>query len=233
MDRATQDRVVGLIQTGRADAALLVLSRHVQDQPRDWYALYLSGVASRALGSLDQAIAFLAKSIAVRPTEASVHLALGIALQLDEQFDSAVDSLLAAIRLKPDLFEAYNSLGLTYKKQGRYKHALETYEQGIERLMASVSAVVHSDESRCYTEEIVDGKRIRTVLPYVLMKTREMLRANPLYAIFTNNVGVCFEEIGQLDEARVHFAEAVELTPDGYNYPDPLLNLRRLGRTNM
>ncbi|WP_171817335.1 tetratricopeptide repeat protein [Sulfuritalea hydrogenivorans] len=228
MDIVAQNSIVELIQAGRAESALLVLNRHLHKEPNDWYALYMSGVALRALGRLDDAITYLAKAVSVNADEAPVHLALGIALQLSGRLDDAVRSLLAAIQLRPDLYEAYNSLGITYKKLGRHKEALNTYEQGIDRLMASVSKIVHSDPTRCYREEIVDGERIRTVLPYVFMKTREMLRANPLYAILTNNVAVCFAELGQINEAQRLYEEAIEFTPDGYNYPDPHQHLQRL-----
>lgn len=228
IDRATQDRVVELIQSGRAELAIRFLSRHLQEKPCDWYAHYMSGVAFRALGRLDDSVAHLTKAISIKPDEAPVHLALGIALQLNGRLDAAVRSLQAAIQLRPDLYEAYSSLGITYKRLGRYKEALDTYEQGIDRLMSSVSTAVHSDSTRCYRDEVVDGEQIRTVLPYVFMKTREMLRANPLYAILTNNVAVCLEEIGKISEARKIYEEAIEFTPDGYDYPEPIRNLQRL-----
>lgn len=228
VDRATQHQVAELLQSGRGESALLILNRHLQEEPGDWYALYMSGVALRALGRFDAAVARLTKAIDAKPDVPPVHLALGIALQLSGRLEDAARSLSTAIQLKPDLFEAHNSLGITYKKLGRYKDALAAYEQGIERLMASVSAAVHADPSRCYREEVVDGKRVRTVLPYVFTKTREMLRANPICAILTNNVAACLEELGQIPEARKLYQEAIEFTPDGYDYPDPQQSLQRL-----
>jgi tetratricopeptide (TPR) repeat protein len=145
-----------------------------------------------------------------------------------EKLDDAVRCLSAAIQLLPDLYEAHNSLGMTYKKLGRYTDALQSYEQGRERLVASTSAIVHSEPSRCYRDEVVDGKRIRTVLPYVFVKTHELLRSTPLYAILTNNIAVCYHELGQTTEAHRLYEEAIKFIPDGYNYPDPYRNLQRL-----
>jgi tetratricopeptide (TPR) repeat protein len=228
VQHTAQNRIVELIQSGRAELALSLLHRHLREQPRDWYALYMSGVAFRALGRLDEAVVRLSEAISAKNDEAPVHLALGIALQLSGKIESAIPSLLAAIKLKPDLYEAYNSLGITYKRLGRYKEAIDTYDQGIERLMAGVSRIVHSDPSKCYREKEIDGKRTRTVLPYVFLKTRELLRSNPLYAILMNNVAVCLEEVGQISQALKGYEEAIEFTPDGYSYPDPHRNLQRL-----
>jgi Flp pilus assembly protein TadD len=228
VDRATQSRVVELIRSGEADAAFAILNRHLQAEPRDWYALYMSGVALRALGRVDEAVARLTQATSVKSDEAPVHLALGIALQLSGRLNEAVRSLSVAIQLNPDLYEAYNSLGITYKKLGHHKDALDTYEQGVDRLMAGVSELVHSDPIRCYRDEVIEGKQVRTVLPYVFTKTRELLRSNPLYAILTNNVAVCYEEIGQIDEARRLYQEAIDCTPHGYNYADPRKGLQRL-----
>jgi tetratricopeptide (TPR) repeat protein len=231
MDRTTQHRVVELFQSGRVESALSVLNRQLQEEPCDWWALYMSGVAFRALGRLDDAVTHLTRAISVKNDEAPVHLALGIALQISGKFEGAIRSLLVAIQLMPDLYEAYNSLGITYKKLGRYKEALDTYKQGIDRLIASVYAVVRSDPTQCYQcyrEEVVDGERTVTVLPYFFMKTREMLRADPVYAIFLNNVAICLEELGQISEAQGLYEDAIEFTPDGYSYPDPHRNLQRL-----
>ncbi len=230
MNNTEQAQVIELIQSGRADLALQMLTRHLEYEPRDWYAHYMSGVACRFLDRLEHAMAHLSEAIAIQPDQAPVHLALGIAQQLAGRLDQAALSLSQAIELQPDLYEAYNSLGITYKKQGRYKEALDAYARGTDRLMHSVSAAVHADPSRCYRDEEVDGKRTRTVLPYVFIRTRELIRATPLYAILRNNMAVCLEELGAVSEARELYQEAIELTPDGYAYPDPHENLRRLNR---
>ncbi len=224
MNHAEQDQVIDLIQSGRADVALQLLGQHIELEPSDWYTHYMSGVACRYLGRIEEAVAHLSDAIAMQPEQAPVHLALGIAQQIAGRFDQAELSLLRAIELAPDLYEAYNSLGLTYKKQGRYQEAIRMYSRGIDRLWQNVSAVVHADPSRCYKVE--DG--IRHTLPYVFVKTRELLRANILYAVFQNNIGVSMADLGAVSEARECYQEAIEFTPDGYAYPDPHENLRRL-----
>jgi Flp pilus assembly protein TadD len=77
IDRATQEHLVELIQSGRAESAIELLNHHLRQEPQDWYALYMSGVALRALGRLGEAAARLTKAVSIKADEASVHLALG------------------------------------------------------------------------------------------------------------------------------------------------------------
>ena len=81
----------------------------------------------------------------------------------------------------------------------------------------------------CYRDEVIDGKATHTILPYVHLKTFELLKSNPLYAILRNNTGVCLAELGDIYNARKLYQEAIECTPNGYNYPDPVLNAGSLG----
>ena len=43
-----------------------------------------------------------------------------------------------------------------------------------------------------------------------------------------NNIGVCMMELGDLDNARDRFLEAIDCTPEGYDYTDPYSYLGQL-----
>ncbi len=228
MQSVKQEQVVQLIQAGQHREALAVLEGHLSAEPNDWYAYYMSGVAYRFIGALDRAVFFLTKAAELKPGEAPVLLALGISHQLSGHFDEAVAALKQAIDHRMDFVEAYNSLGLTYRKMGRITEALDSYNEGTERMFELASAQVHKNPSLCYREEVIDGKATRTVLPYVFVKTFELLKSNPLYATLRNNAGVCFAELGDIESARNLYMEAIEYTPDGYDYSDPVRNLESL-----
>lgn len=228
MQRAIQEHVARLFQASQYGEALTILESHLRATPDDWHANYLAGMACRFMSALDRAVAFLVKATKLNPREASIFLALGIAHQLSGQFQQAVAALKQAITLEQNFIEAYNSLGLTYRKMGRFREALESYEEGTERLMKLVSTEVHKDPSKCYRDEVIDGKTTRTILPYVFAKTFELLKANPLYASLRNNAGVCLLELGDVEKARKLFQDAIECTPDGYDYQDPVRNLKQI-----
>jgi len=111
---------------------------------------------------------------------------------------------------------------------GQINEALNSYNEGTERLLELTSAQVHKNHSLCHREEVIDGEATRTVLPYVFVKTFELLKSNPMYATLRNNAGVCFAERGDIESARSLYLEAIEYTPDGYDYPDPVRNLESL-----
>jgi Flp pilus assembly protein TadD len=228
MQASAQEHISQLFQSGQYAEALSILQNHLRAAPDDWHVHYLAGMACRFMGDFDKAVAFLGKATELNPGEASIFLALGIAYQLSGQFEQAITTLEHAIVCDENFIEAHNSLGLTYRKMGRFREALESYEEGTERLMELVSAEVQKDPSKCYRDEFIDGKATRTILPYVLTKTFELLKANLLYAGLRNNAGVCLLELGDVERARKLFQDAIECTPDGYDYPDPVRNLKQI-----
>lgn len=228
MQRAIQEHVARLFQASQYGEALTILESHLRATPDDWHANYLAGLGCRFMGAFDRAVAYLVKATKLNPGEAPVLLALGIAYQLSGQFEQAVAALKQAIAYEQNFIEAYNSLGLTYRKMGRFREALESYEEGTERLMELVSAEVHKDPLKCYRDEVVDGKATRTILPYALARTFELLKANLIYASLRNNAGVCLLELGDVAKARKLFQDAIECTPDGYDYQDPVRNLKQI-----
>lgn len=230
MQTQTQEQIWKLLSAGKYRQALGILREQLRLAPDDWYANYLAGICFRFLGSFDQAITHLTAAAKVRPAESPVLLALGIAYQLAGHPEQSVSALERAIQADEGLIEAYNSLGLTYRKLSRFRDALEWYERGTDRLMKLVSEKVHDDPSKCYRDEVIDGKPTRTLLPYVFTKTQDLLKSNVLYAGLRNNAGVCYAELGDIESARSCFEDAIECTPDGYDYPDPVTNLEDLGR---
>ena len=225
MDQKTEDAVIELITAREHAQALGLLQRELAANPEDYFSNYHVGVCLRFLGKIDEAIPYLRTSIRLKPNSSSAHLSLGIAYQLMGQFQPAVMELQKAIELNNELVEAYNSLGLTYRKMDQPRMALESYEKGLDRLWQLVHRKVHDAPSKCYRME-PDGTR--TVLPFVLSETQRLLKSDVLYSVLCNNAGTCLQLIGDIEQARERFQEAIDCTPEGLDYPDPVANLRSL-----
>jgi Flp pilus assembly protein TadD len=43
-----------------------------------------------------------------------------------------------------------------------------------------------------------------------------------------NNMGVIYDELGEKEKARSCFMEAMDFIPEGFDYPDPGVNLNNL-----
>ena len=208
--------------------ALSILLPVIEGDPHDWEAFYLAGQCCRFMQDFPSAVQFLAKANTLHQDDAEVLLALGIALQLNGQFQKAIQELEHAVRLEPTLISAYNSIGLTYRKLGRPNDALTWYSRAADTLLSMARAEVTRRPDLCYRDEIVNGERTRTVLPYLFIKVKSLLGSDPTYSIIKNNIGICLLAFNDTEAARKAFEESIEFIPEGYNYPDPLKNLRLL-----
>ncbi len=224
-----KEMACGLMQQNRYSEALPIFLQMVESSSDDWWLYYMAGQCFRFINNIPEAVRFLNKSVTLNPNESKTLLALGIALQLADEYELAIEMLKKAIGLEPKLITGYNSIGLTYKKIGKRREAIEWYGKAIEVLVDAAHEEVRKKPDKCYKDEIEDGKTIRYVLPYVFSKTHELLCSDPTYAIIKNNIGVCLMELGDIDAAREQYRESIEFIPDGYNYPDPFINLEAIG----
>ena len=208
-------------QFSRALEMLLGLGR----TETDWNLSYLIGQCYRNLEDFDNAARWLEKANAANPRDSQVLLSLGIIYQLQERFEEAAKALTTSIELEPTNFSAYNSLGLTYRVQGRLNEALEWYEKAAEGI---VFVGCESLKGKFTREANVTGERTLEVMAGFDDALFEILRSNPLYATVQNNIGICLEELGQVDAARERFSESVRTTPAGHDFPAPREALRML-----
>ncbi len=224
-----RDIAIELMRQKHFSAALEVFTKLIDEAPNDYGIYYMAGQCARFTNDLPTAINLLTKSSLLKNDEPQVFLALGIALQLDKKYELAITALKEATRLNPSLFSAYNSIGLTYRKTGHIQLALEWYRKAAEGIVGAAVDETHKDRNRCYREDLIDGKKTLVMLPYAFEKTRTVLRSDSLYAIVSNNIGVCLAELGDLKSARDKFRESIDCTPEGYDYPDPHRYLADIG----
>ena len=207
---------------------LAILLELIETEEVDWNVYYLLGQGFRFINDFEDSIKFLSKAVDLNSDEAPVFHALGIAYQLNGDYSVAIDKFKKALNLDPTNNLSYNSIGLTYRKMGEIYKAMQYYSKAQNLIISNIHKQICNPESLCYKDEIIDGKKTMSVLPYYFIKTEEMLESNPEYAIVTNNIGVCFYELGDIEAAREKYQESVEMTPSGYNYPDPANALKDL-----
>lgn len=49
-------------------------------------------------------------------------------------------------------------------------------------------------------------------------------------SIFRDRWHVCLLELGDIEAAREAFKESIEFIPEGYDYPNPYINLKRISK---
>lgn len=222
-----RDAAMALMRQQKFHEALPIFLRLIDDNP-DAGLHYMAGQCLRFTEKLPEAVSHLTKAITLDPDDASFYLALGIALQLSEKYDLAIETLETAVKLDPAKFSSHNSLGLTYRKIGHIKKAVACYERAMEVLMDEAFKELEKDPKRYFKDEYRDGKKLLVVLPHAQGKIEQLLRSEPRHAIVLNNIGECLATVGEIEEARIRFREAIKYTPAGYDYPAPSHNLASL-----
>lgn len=216
------------MESGDLKGAEELLSHHLKYSPDDWNALYVLGVNLRLQERFDESISLLERARELNPHDAHILLALGISKQLVDDLPGSVEMLQTAIQLNPILIEAYNSLGITLRRLGKFNEALDVYNKGIDKLVAQVVQEMEGNRSQYYRDEEVDGELTTYVLPQWSDALIARIKSNITYAIMLNNVGLCLEGLGRLEEAKQKYRDAISFTPANSVYPDPVDSLERL-----
>ena len=73
-----------------------------------------------------------------------------------------------------------------------------------------------------------DENDVRYVLPNFIHTFADCLTWNKIYATYLNNIGVAYAEMGIYDKAKESFREAIAFTPDGTDYPNPVIGLAEI-----
>ena len=90
------------------------------------------------------------------------------------------------------------------------------------------TALNMSEQNPIAGRAFYDDGDTRHVLPAYFSAIYQGLRSNLLYSILVNNSGTIFGEEGDKVQAARCFKEAIEFTPSGVKYDDPILALRAL-----
>lgn len=123
----------------------------------------------------------------------------------------------------PDLLNKASDL----KKKGKRVDAFKMYSEAFDVLVKEASTHAGSFENTGY-ESIEDGQKIWTDTPAFFEKAEEYMKRDKTAAVISNNMGVILAELGDAKGAKKWFKQAVELTPNQVDYPDPTINLKNV-----
>lgn len=107
--------------------------------------------------------------------------------------------------------------------QGKLELALSCYSDIFELLSEEADKQAGAADG---TRVQVGGLTAATTL--LSEAKKEHLRRDNLAAIVSNKIGVIYAELGQEEDALHWLRQAIELTPDGEDYPEPHDNLKHL-----
>jgi Flp pilus assembly protein TadD len=199
---AAFQRAIGLtlLRTGQPRGALPHLQRLARLEPGRAEPLCHLGRAFMDLEMWQQARASLDQAIALDPRHAPAHALFGVLLDARGDHHAAVAAHRRAAALDPNNAAYRNNLGFALYLDGRYAEALVAYDDAL-RLGPGLGRI-HNNLGFAF------GKLGR------IEDASEQFRLGGTGAGAANNLGLVYEDRGELARAYDAFAEAVHEAPD-------------------
>lgn len=228
MDEQKVEKALETIRQGHEQAGIDLLNEEFIENPNDWRIHYHIGIAWRIIGDLPKAITSFQRAIQLCTDNRMNYYELGTTYQLNGDLDNALQTLFKAHQLDKSSVEVLIGLALTIKKRGDIQKAIEVYSQATETLMSNIYEKLKQEgcqESNEVSNENSTGLNHETECFFLVP---EKLKQDPLYCTIQNNIGVCYVDLGQYDEAKKALRDAIEYTPIGVDYKEPIIALRQL-----
>ena len=205
-DHADANNLLGAIaiQVGRADLAVELIGRAIQQNGHSPVYFSNLGTALRRLGRFDEAVAAYRRVVGITPNEAEAHYKLATALFDRGDLDESIAACRHAIRISPDFVEPYYNLGLGLRVQGKLDESIAAYRQAI--LIKPNFAEAHCGLGVALYGQ---GKLEESIAAY-----HQAIRIKPDYAEAQVNLGISLYRQGKLDEAIAASSNAIRINGD-------------------
>ena len=206
---------VQLHQQGAIKEAQKIYLQVLSENPRQFDAHYLLGVASATLGETDGAIHHLKNAIDINPESVMAHYNLGIVLLGAGKTGQAIDYCRNATRLNPLFAEAHNNLGNALANSDQLNEAIKCYEQALKINPQYAEAL--SNLGNVFRANQNFGK--------ALLSYQRALLINPNFTIALINMAITLVLMRRLREALNAYKKAATLNPDNAQLHNDIGNL--------
>ncbi len=132
-----------LITIGRPEQAEKMLRKHAKEQPADWKALHLLGIAHGAQHDWERAVLAFAAALRAQPDDIDLLCASAGALMQLRRISDAEQQLRAAYQLSPDAPAVLNSLGALALLKADREKAITFFSKALEIDPTNVVALEH------------------------------------------------------------------------------------------
>ena len=112
---------------------------------------------------------------------------------------------------------------LELKKEGKSHNALEVFSQAFDVLIDEAGLYARHKQGFGVTIEA-----LRPMKSTLLEDSKIYLRQNTTAASLLNEMALLFAELGDYENAKQKFEEAIDLIPPDSEYDDPIINLAEL-----
>jgi tetratricopeptide (TPR) repeat protein len=192
-------RGVALHRQGDLVNARRIYAEILQQDPNDFDALHLAGVAEAQVGSAPAAVALLQRAVELEAGNAIVRTNLALAFHAAGQREAALASLDVAIALDPSFADAHYNRGNLLMELGRYERSVHAYDQALS--LNPRSALAYTNRGRA--QEALD------LTDLALQSHRQATATDAGCAIAHLNLANLLARLDRRDEAMAGYERAL------------------------
>lgn len=202
---------ISLHRAGELTKARNVYEQILQQHPRHFRALHLSGVIAAQTGNLEHAVQLIWASLEINPANAVAYCDLGSAFKQLNQLQAALASYERAIVLDENLADAHSNRGVVLSELQRFEEALASLDRTV--ALSPRFAAAH-----CNRANVLRALH----RPQAALEAYDSAIAiDPSYAEAHFNRGSLLLSAGRRQEALACFDAAISIRS---NYAEALLN---------
>lgn len=136
--------------------------------------------------------------------------------QATSSFDKAIEDYMRAVAFNPNYFQAYCNMGYCYRATGKYAEAKRCYLTAL--AINSGDAISHYNLANLYR---INGQNELAISEYgFIIEAADT--SSPLYLNSLINIGICYKNEGQTDQAINNYRKVLAIDPQE---PDAAFNL--------
>jgi tetratricopeptide (TPR) repeat protein len=181
-------------------------------QPKSPWPLYSLGIDLLSLRRHHEAINVFRRAVRLEPRRAILHHGLGVAYAMAGGHQRAVRSFRSALALAPGLTDATRGLVLALLEGGAPAEAAIVAEEHLRRVPADSEARELLAAAHAHLGNFAVARSHLFKLHEALLSEPSSDHSDRL-AIVLNNLGVCYWQLNQLEEAKRRFAASIGLHP--------------------
>jgi tetratricopeptide (TPR) repeat protein len=200
--------VKALVVLAQFDTAAPVIRDCLRRRPRDFDALYLTGVVDRELGNNADAEKVLRRAVAIDPNHFDTRYSLGLVLTRLSRPAEALPQLQAAVKLDPDSSKAHFQLAAVLRQLGQADQAGQELTVLHQKMNARVNQDVAGAKANQANREMQAGNPRRAVDLY-----RESLVGDPGNARTYYDLALALDRTGDDAGERQALEKALQLDP--------------------
>ena len=190
-------------------ALVLMGCKHVPtEQERQGAEIhYELGLHAQNMGNMPEAYKELQKSLELDPDYPEAHNAIAVLLHLAfNRPEEAIPHYKKALEVRPNFSEAKTNLANVYLAQSRYDEAIKLYEESLNDMLYPTPFIAQGNLGWALYKK---GDRERGV-----KSIRAAVTTNPGFCLGYKNLGIIFDEAGDLSESCRSFSNYREACPE-------------------